>query len=105
MLEQRLYYEAQHVWLIKLLNYDCEVEYWRGKDNISADSLSRQSPAATSSLLSISLVQDAWVEELKAELATDPFLKQLGVQWNNGLLDATRYIPKEETSTTKARSF
>jgi len=41
LLEQRLYTEAQHTWLLKLSNYRYTVEYKKGKENIVADSLSR----------------------------------------------------------------
>ena len=42
LLEQRLYTEAQHTWLLKLSNYRYIVEHKKGKENIVADSLSKR---------------------------------------------------------------
>ena len=42
LLEQRIYAEAQHTWLLKLLDYKYVVEYKKGRDNVAVDSLSRR---------------------------------------------------------------
>jgi len=37
LLEQRMYIEAQHIWLLKLHNYKFVMEYKKRKENIAAD--------------------------------------------------------------------
>lgn len=41
LLEQKLHTDSQIGWLAKLLPFDFEIQYKKGKENIIADSLSR----------------------------------------------------------------
>ena len=41
-LEQRLSYEEQQKWVTKMLGYDFEIIYKKGKQNVVADALSRK---------------------------------------------------------------
>lgn len=41
LLEQRLNTPMQQQWLLKLLEFDCEIQYIQDKDNLVADALSR----------------------------------------------------------------
>jgi len=43
LLDQKTTYVAQQVWLTKLLGFNYDIEYRRGKDNLAADALSRVS--------------------------------------------------------------
>jgi hypothetical protein len=41
LLLQKLTTPAQHLWVVKLLGYDCDIEYKQGRENVPADALSR----------------------------------------------------------------
>lgn len=38
---QKMTTPAQHLWLVKLLGYDYDIEYKQGRENLSVDALSR----------------------------------------------------------------
>jgi hypothetical protein len=64
LLNQKIVTPMQHQWLIKLMGYDYEIEYRKGKDNVEADCLSR-----TSSQLLYSLVVSSVSTKLMEEIA------------------------------------
>jgi hypothetical protein len=68
-LEQRLSSPEQNKWLTKMLGYDYEIIYKKGKDNIVADALSRQHEE-DGSLFSLSLPVPDWIEEVHQEWLT-----------------------------------
>ena len=68
-LEQRLSSPEQNKWLKKMLGYDYEIIYKKGKDNIVADALSRQHEE-DESLFSLSLLVPNWIEEVHHEWLT-----------------------------------
>jgi len=104
LLEQRLYTEAQHTWLLKLCNFKYKVEYKKGRENRAADSLSRRSEAPdTPALLEISVVESDWVELLKDMVSTDAFFSDLNSKWNEGLLDSAKYQKKGDLFYYKGR--
>jgi hypothetical protein len=41
LLDQKIITPMQHQWLVKLMGYDYEIEYRRGKENLAADALSK----------------------------------------------------------------
>ena len=92
LLEQRLYTEAQHTWLLKLCNFRYRVEYKKGKENIAADSLSRRDESPDMpTLLEITVVESDWVRLLKEMVKTDTFFSELNTKWNEGQLDTSKY--------------
>ena len=56
---------SQHVWLAKLLDFDYEIEFKKGKDNIAADPLSRVTCAELSTL-TVSTIATTIMDEIKA---------------------------------------
>jgi len=85
LLKQRLYTEAQHTWLLKLINYKYVVEYKKSKDNVAADSLSRREEI-DSSLISVKesatsltmvAVESNWLSKVKEMVETEDFFKNL----------------------------
>ena len=77
LLEQRLYIEAQHNWLLKLHNYKFIVENKKGKEIIVVDSVSRKADTEEASFLTIIAVESGWLEQLRAMVNSQEFLKDL----------------------------
>jgi hypothetical protein len=55
---------SQHVWLAKLLGFDYEIEFKKGKDNVVADALSRVS-CGTLSTMTVSSHSTTLLEAIK----------------------------------------
>lgn len=67
---------SQHVWLAKLLGFDYEIEFKKGKDNVVADALSRVSCRALSTL-TVSTISTTLLEEIKQSWKTDKGVQTL----------------------------
>jgi hypothetical protein len=65
-LEQRLSSPQQNKWLTKMLGYDYEIIYKKGKDNIIANALSIKHEEE-GSLFTLSLPVPDWIEEVRQE--------------------------------------
>jgi len=61
LLEQRLYTEAQHSWLLKL-HYKYTVVYKKGKENLATDGLSRRDEV--NSIFTV--VESEWIRKVRA---------------------------------------
>jgi hypothetical protein len=72
-LEQWLSSPKQNKWMTKMLGYDYEIIYKKGKDNIVADALSRKHEEE-GSLFSLSLPIPDWIEEVYQEWLNQPNL-------------------------------
>ena len=70
MLEQRITTPAQARWLPKLLGYDYDIEYKKGKENGGADALSR---VVEFNFLAISFPRVEWWEAIQREVEEDSF--------------------------------
>jgi hypothetical protein len=70
-LEKRLSSEEKEKWVTKMLGYDFEIIYKRGKHNVVADALSRKEEETKGSLCVISILKSDWVEEAKIEWKQD----------------------------------
>jgi hypothetical protein len=70
-LEQRLSLEEQQKWVIKILGYDFEIVYKKGKQNVVADALSRKDEDVEAFLCAISIIQLDWIIEARDEWKND----------------------------------
>jgi hypothetical protein len=66
-LEQRLSSEEQQKWVTKILGYDFEIVYKKGKQNVVADALSRKDEDVEAFLCAISIIQPNWIIEARDE--------------------------------------
>jgi hypothetical protein len=60
-LEQRLSSKEQQKWVTKILGYDFEIVYKKGKQNFVADALSRKDDNVEAFLYAISIIQPEWI--------------------------------------------
>jgi hypothetical protein len=70
-LEQRLSSEEQQKWVTKMLGYDFEIIYKKGKQNVVADALSRKDEDVEALLCAISIIQLDWINEAREEWKND----------------------------------
>ncbi|GJR23773.1 putative mitochondrial protein [Tanacetum coccineum] len=91
MLDQRITTPFQSKWLPKLLGFDYEIEYKKGKDNVVADALSRvERPAELFSLLT-SGVSNELMDGVINTWTTDENLQKTVAGLMNKTLTATKY--------------
>ncbi|XP_019259126.1 PREDICTED: uncharacterized protein LOC109237290 [Nicotiana attenuata] len=76
LLEQKIHTDAQIKWIAKLLPFDFEIHYKKGRENVAADSLSRVQGAELITLLVSSVSTELW-EEIMASWSVDPQLSSL----------------------------
>src|ERR1700729_905662 len=70
-LEQRLSSEEKEKWVTKMLGYDFEIIYKKGKQNVVADALSRNDEDVEALLSGISIIQLDWINESMEEWKND----------------------------------
>ena len=70
-LEQRLYLEEQQKWVTKILGYDFEIIYKKGKKIFVADALSIKDEDVEAFLCGISIIQPNWIIEARDEWKND----------------------------------
>ena len=70
MLAQKVSYPSQHIWLTKLLGFDYDIEYRKGRENIVADALSRCSSIEVFSL-TLSTISSNLLEAIQASWTTN----------------------------------
>jgi hypothetical protein len=70
-LEQRLSSKEQQKWVTKILGYDFEIVYKKGKKNVVADALSRKDEDVEALLCAISIIQPDGIIEARDEWKND----------------------------------
>jgi transposase InsO family protein len=70
-LEQRLSSKEQQKWVTKILGYDFEIIYKKGKQNVVADALSRKDEDVEAFICAISIIQPDWIVEARDEWKND----------------------------------
>ena len=80
-LEQRLSSKEQQKWVTKMLGYDFEIIYKKGKQNFVADAHSRKDEDVEAFPCVISIIQPDWINEARDEWKKDedvwPLIKKL----------------------------
>ena len=66
-----MFRREQQKWVTKMLGYDFEIIYKKGKLNVVADALSRKDEGVEASLCSISIIQPDWIIEARDEWKKD----------------------------------
>ena len=85
-LEQRLSSEEQQKWVTKMLGYDFEIIYKKGKQNVVADALSRKDEDVEALLCAISIIQTDWINEAREEWKNDKEVWHLFESYNEILV-------------------
>ena len=70
-LEQRLSSEEKQKCVTKMLGYDFEIIYKKGKQNVVADALSRKDEDVNALLCAIFIIQPDWINEAREEWKND----------------------------------
>ena len=70
-LQQILSSEDKKKWVTKMLGYDFEIIYKKGKKNVVADALSRKDEDVEALLCSISIIQPDWINRAREEWKND----------------------------------
>ena len=71
-LEERLSSKEQQKWITKMLGYDFEIIYKKGKQNMVVDALSRRDEDVEALQCTLSIVQPDWILEAREEWKNDP---------------------------------
>ncbi|RVW97594.1 Transposon Ty3-G Gag-Pol polyprotein [Vitis vinifera] len=76
LLEQRVTTPTQQAWVAKLMQYDYEIRYKQGKENVAADALSRIQPAELF-VLSTTILNTQLYDLIKESWGVDPELQKI----------------------------
>ena len=70
-LEQILSSEEQQKWVTKMLGYEFELIYKKGKLNVVADALSRKNEQVEALFCAISIIQPEWITDARDKWKND----------------------------------
>ena len=73
--EQRITTYAQQIWLSKLIGYDFQVEYRKGRENQVANALSRKDKNVEFAAIPTPIPR--WIDTIKEEVQTNPKLQHI----------------------------
>ena len=102
LLQQRISFPGQHSWLTKLMGYDYDICYKKGKENVAADALSR---IHCSELLAmaVSSVSSNLMSEIQKSWEDDSSLKLIISQLQQNSLPHSPYVWADHQLTRKGR--
>ncbi|KAH9312157.1 hypothetical protein KI387_027192, partial [Taxus chinensis] len=72
-----LSFEEQKKWVSKMLGYDFEILYKKGKENVVTDALSQKDDSTAVLFCAISILQEDWIDEARSEWRNDPTAQNL----------------------------
>ncbi|KAH9291972.1 hypothetical protein KI387_042837 [Taxus chinensis] len=104
-LEQRLSSEEQQKWVTKMLGYDFEIIYKKGKENVVADALSRRDTSADALLCGMSMLTADWVEEARLEWNQDKDTQSLIQNIKQGSMTSNKFEWKGNALWYKDRLY
>jgi transposase InsO family protein len=76
LLHQKMTTPAQHLWVVKLLGYDYDIEYKQGRENVPADALSKITSQELF-VLTTSTISTSLMEEIRSSYETDPIIQTI----------------------------
>ena len=79
LLQQRITFPGQHTWLTKLMGYDYEINYKKGRENVVADALSRVNSSELM-FMAISTISSDLMQQIQSTWDTDAELRELILQ-------------------------
>ncbi|GJS95902.1 retrotransposon-related protein [Tanacetum coccineum] len=90
-LDQRITTPFQSKWLPKLLGYDYEILYKKGKENQAADALSRTAHGGELSTMVVSTIFSGLMEEVHKSCEEDNHLQKIVKKIEEGKADLSKY--------------
>jgi hypothetical protein len=76
ILKHKVTLSSQHFWLAKLLGFDFDIEYKKGKDNATADALFRNSSGEVF-IMAISIITTSIIEQIRESWANNWFIQAI----------------------------
>ena len=102
LLQQRITFPGQHTWLTKLMGYDYEINYKRGRENVVADALSRMN-CSELMIMAISTISSDLMHQIQFTWDTDAELRELILQLQQQKSINSPYIWSQEQLTRRGR--
>ena len=102
LMEQRVTIPGQHAWLTKLMGYDYEISYKKGRENVAADALSRMY-SSDLALMAISSISSDLMSQIQASWDNDRELRSLITQLQQKNLTGSPYTWAQGQLTRNGR--
>ena len=102
LLQQRITFPSQHSWFTKLMGYDYDICYKKGKENVVADALSRVNHGELLAM-AISSISGGLMEEIQKSWENDPQLTKVIGQLKEQNSNSSPYNWKDNQLTRKGR--
>jgi len=108
LIQQRILTPMQQKWLVKLMGYDYEIIYKKGKENVAADALSRKPvgetlPITEAKLTALSIANSELWENIQKQWIEDPELVQLIQQLQQDNQSNRNYLWARDQLTRKGK--